>query len=132
MTRFDFTLDELLKTHFKIGSIVFFTDNSYVVNELGKSAYPTLDGGLGLFKIIDANKPFPTDNKHSHDTCLPINNIKVRDIVTGKIYYCSNINILSILSHMSVDVESKKENTVIYKGDRKRVSEVFSNPYPFL
>jgi hypothetical protein len=44
-----------------------------------------------LFQIIDVNKPYPTAHL-SIEYAVPINNIKVRNINTGTVYYCSNIN----------------------------------------
>ena len=125
MTIQDFTPDRTLINHFKLGTLVVFKDNSYVTDINGSSSHPTLDAELGIFKIIDCNKPFPTAT--THQFCCPINNMKVQNIKTGKIYHCSNINVYSISCG-----KSNEQDTVNYKGRITAISQVFSNPFPFI
>jgi hypothetical protein len=131
MKKQDFLLSTMLKDYFRIGVLVIFVDNSYVTDIHGHKASPTFDS-TEIFKIVEGNKAFPTDSDITDDICYPINNIKVQDIVTGKFYFCSGINIKSLFHGKSQD--KFREDTVHYKGELKRVSEVFvvNNPYPYL
>ena len=82
-----------------------------------------------IYKIIDGNKPFPTAEVFNYCNYIcPINNIKVINIVTGKIYYCSPINLISI--QHGFNEEGKPE--VVYNGTKLSIDQVFKNPYPFL
>lgn len=65
-----------------------------------------------LFQIIDTNKPYPTANADK-EIVVPINNIKVRNINTGTVYYCSNINVVNCAGSVTEDYEDRK---VIYNN----------------
>jgi hypothetical protein len=110
----------MLEKHFNIGNLVIFVDNSYVTDEKGKGCQlPSFRESI--YQVIDGNKPFPTDNSHSH-SCTPINNIKVRDIYDGTIFHCSNINLLRLNHSFQF---GKDVPVVKYKGEIKKVSDVF-------
>lgn len=120
----DFKLNAALSDFLKINTLVIFVDNSYTTDELGNHSSPSFDEGI--FKIIEANKAFPNFCKRE-DVVTPINNMKVQNIVTGKIYHCSNINVRSLFNGKIDGFD-----TVIYKDDIITVNKLFTNPFPFL
>lgn len=125
MKKEDFATDHYLCDFLKMGTLVVFCDNSYTTDVNGNKALPTFENGCGVYKIIDCNKAFPTE--FSEDFCSPINSIKVIGIDTGNVFHCSKINIVSINRGYIGDEQSVK-----YKGEERRCSEVFINPYPFI
>lgn len=117
----DFKLNCILSDFIKLGTLVIFIDNSYATDIKGNKALPSFDEGI--FRVIDNNKPFLTNRTGSIPSiCSPINNIKVRNIYTGKVYFCSNLNLQSI---QHGNVLGNSEPCVIYRGQLKTVKDVF-------
>ena len=115
------TPDEVLSNYFQIGTLVYFKDGSFVVKKSDQSDFAMAVGcGImcseeanDLFQIIDANKPYPTANTDK-EIIVPINNIKVRNINTGTVYYCSKINVVNCAGNVTGDYcEDRK---VIYNN----------------
>lgn len=112
------TPDEVLSNYFQIGTLVYFKDGSFVVKKSDQSDFAMTVGCLlskeadDLFQIIDVNKPYPTAHL-SIEYAVPINNIKVRNINTGTVYYCSNINIVNCSGYA---VEDFNDNEVMYNN----------------
>lgn len=114
------TPDEVLSNYFRIGTLVYFKDGSFVVKKSDQSDFAMAVGcGImcseeanDLFQIIDANKPYPTANADK-EIVVPINNIKVRNINTGTVYYCSKINVVNCAGSVTEDYEDHK---VIYNN----------------
>lgn len=104
------TPDEVLSNYFQIGTLVYFKDGSFVVKKSGQSDFAMAVGcsimcseeANDLFQIIDANKPYPTANTDK-EIIVPINNIKVRNINTGTVYYCSEINVVNCAGSVTGD-----------------------------
>lgn len=114
------TPDEVLSNYFQIGTLVYFKDGSFVVKKSDQSDFAMAVGcsimcseeANDLFQIIDANKPYPTANTDK-EIIVPINNIKVRNINTGTVYYCSEINVVNCAGSVTEDYEDRK---VIYNN----------------
>lgn len=114
------TPKEALSKCFRIGTLVYFKDGSFVVKKSDQSDFAMAVGcGImcseeanDLFQIIDANKPYPTANADK-EIVVPINNIKVRNINTGTVYYCSKINVVNCAGSVTEDYEDRK---VIYNN----------------
>lgn len=114
------TPNKVLSNYFQIGTLVYFKDGSFVVKKSDQSDFAMAVGcsimcseeANDLFQIIDANKPYPTANTDK-EIIVPINNIKVRNINTGTVYYCSNINIVNCSGYA---VEDFNDNEVIYNN----------------
>ena len=115
------TPDEVLSNYFQIGTLVYFKDGSFVVKKSDQSDFAMAVGcGImcseeanDLFQIIDANKPYPTANTDK-EIIVPINNIKVRNINTDTVYYCSEINVVNCAGNVTGDYcEDRK---VIYNN----------------
>lgn len=111
---------EILSDYFQIGTLVYFKDGSFVVKKSGQSDFAMAIGcGImrseeanDLFQIIDANKPYPTANVDK-EIVAPINNIKVRNINTGTVYYCSKINVVNCVGSITEDY---KDHEVMYNS----------------
>lgn len=118
----DFKLNYALSDFIRLGTLVIFVDNSYTTDINGQKVLPSFDEGI--FRVIDHNKPFPTSLPGFVPSyCTPINNIKVRNIYTGKVYHCSNLNVKSI-EHGYV-LGGGSEPCVVYRGQLKTVKDVF-------
>lgn len=91
-----FDVSLILHNHFNIGDIVKIVDNSYIIDESGNPAHPILTEKDCVYQIIDGNKPFPSD-KGMLEIIIPINNMKIRNLNTGSIYYCSPVNCVSLM-----------------------------------
>lgn len=115
------TPDEVLSNYFQIGTLVYFKDGSFVVKKSDQSDFAMAVGcsimcseeANDLFQIIDANKPYPTANVDK-EIIAPINNIKVRNINTGTVYYCSKINVVNCAG--SVTGDYYEDRKVIYNN----------------
>lgn len=115
------TPDEVLSNYFRIGTLVYFKDGSFVVKKSDQSDFAMAVGcsimcseeANDLFQIIDANKPYPTANVDK-EIIAPINNIKVRNINTGTVYYCSKINVVNCAG--SVTGDYYEDRKVIYNN----------------
>ena len=115
------TPDEVLSNYFQIGTLVYFKDGSFVVKKSDQSDFAMAVGcGImcseeanDLFQIIDANKPYPTANADK-EIVVPINNIKVRNINTGTVYYCSKINVVNCAGNVTGDYYEDRK--VIYNN----------------
>lgn len=113
------TPDPILYNHFTLGSLVHFKNGSYVVKKSGQSDFDMAIGcGImqskeadDLFQIIGINRPYPTSGTQN-EFVVPINNMKVRSINTGTIYYCSTINVVNCCG----PVLENRDEEVIYKG----------------
>lgn len=114
------TPNEVLSKCFRIGALVYFKDGSYVVKKSDQSDLAMTVGCCimlskeadDLFQIIDINKPYPTACSGT-ELAVPINNIKIRNINTGTVYYCSNINIVNCSGYATEDF---KDNEVMYNN----------------
>jgi len=87
--------NEHLSDLIRVGSTVIVVDGSYMLNEHEKRVCG-LDfqenGMYKLMRIVDINKPFPTNISTNEDILCYQNNCKIQD-TEGNIYYCSRINI---------------------------------------
>lgn len=115
------TPDPILCDHFTLGSLVYFKNGSFVAKKSDQSAFGmTVGCGImhskeanDLFQIIGINRPYPTSGTQN-EFAVPINNMKVRSINTGTIYYCSTINVVNCCGSI-VEIETRNTE-VIYKG----------------
>ena len=84
-----------MENFFKLNDTVIVKDGSYMLdNKLNRVRGIDFHNGdkYELLQIIGINKPYPTGNKIMK--CLvPINNCKIKGY-DGKIYYCSNLNLI--------------------------------------
>ena len=116
---------------FYLGSIVKIIDGSWIVGRRGNQYTDDfyLASSIGgynqhLYQIIDLNKPFPTP-KSDTQSAIPINNIKIRSLNTGKIYFCHNGNLSTITFG---DYNRNGKSTVRFAGSDtyQLPSEVFA------
>lgn len=113
------TPNPVLYDYFKLGSLVYFKDGSFVVKKSSQSDFDMMVGcsimrtkeAEDLFQIIGINHPYPTAGTQN-DFAVPINNMKVRNINTGTVYYCSNLNVVNCCGQL---VENQ-DREVIYRG----------------
>lgn len=114
-----------------LGTIVKIVDGSWIVGRRGNrycSDFYLASSYSGckdhLYQIIYLNKPFPTP-KSDTQSAIPINNIKIRSLNTGKIYFCHNGN-LSAITHGNHNGDGK--STVRFAGSDiyRTPSEVFA------
>ena len=75
-----------------VGSIVTIIDESYMLSVDGCYIKDSTELSKGFFIVLEINKPFPTKETDSKFLIYQ-NNCKIKNISTGKEWYCSRLNI---------------------------------------
>ena len=126
----DFELDICLEDHLYLGAVVVAVDGSWVMEKTKGSdlqevaiCSPCYEGKDHLYQIVGVNKPYLTPEKRvTKSIASPINNIKMRDLTTGKIFYCSNLNIRNITWGNLFD---KGVASCKYNGEYRDIKDLF-------